>query len=102
MSFLGAHARTHTHMCLFVHMSGTTGAHARERRAKAYAARCAQCRRRVGPRDRVAAHVRVYVGGVLPRGAALRTACKRCNHPRAPRRRFWGLKLRLRRLPGAL
>ena len=47
-------------MCLFVHMSGTTGADARARRPNRYARRCAQCGKVLGPRDRVAGHVRAY------------------------------------------
>ena len=78
-------------MCLFVHMSGTTGADARARRRKRYARRCAQCGKVLGPRDRVAAHVRAYAGGVVPLGATLRTTCKRCNHPRSARPRCWGV-----------
>ena len=86
-------------MCLFVHMTGTTGQHATERRQKVYARRCAQCRKEVGERDRVAAHVYAWACGWVPLGATLRTTCKRCNHTRNPRRRFWGCKRRLRRLP---
>lgn len=84
--------------CLYVHMRGTTGLHPSERRRKVYGRRCAQCGARVGARDRVAAHVRVWALGCIYRGATLRTCCRACNHPRNPYPRFWGIKCRLRRL----
>ena len=64
-----------------------------------YARTCAQCGKAVWERDRVAAHVTSWAFGCVPLGPTLRTTCKACNHPSNPRRRVWGLKLHVRRLP---
>lgn len=88
----------HQTMCLFVHMTGTTGHHAKERREKKYATKCAQCGKVVRENDRVAAHVFAWGCGCVPLGPTLRTTCKKCNHTRNPHPRFWGCKRRIRRL----
>ena len=74
-----------------VHMRKTTGHDARARRRHVYEDRCAQCGTTLTNTTRVAAHVLVYPYCGLPCGRrrALVTACKRCNHPRNPRRAWW-------------
>lgn len=87
--------------CLFVHLSGTTGQHARERREHVHARRCAQCGVTLAPETKVAAHVHARPCGLARCGfATLRSTCKACNHAHSKRRprHFWGCKLRLRRL----
>ena len=87
-------------MCLFVHARGTTGRHARARRRFAHAARCEQCGAALTETTRVAAHVVVYPCGNPCVGVlTLRTACKACNHPAAPRPRWWGRWRGWRRAP---
>ena len=85
-------------MCLFIHAKGTTGKHAKERRRKPYGTKCSQCGQRVGGTTVVAAHLNVYICGCVPAGTILRTSCKKCNHHKAKRTKFWGIKLRLRKL----
>lgn len=85
-------------MCLFVHLTGTTGRHAKERHKKSYAQNCAQCGKHVTKYDRVAAHVYAWMCGCVPLGVTLRTTCKKCNHARNPHPRFWGCKCHIRRL----
>lgn len=82
-------------MCLHVHARGTSGADAAARRAHSYAQRCTQCGVALTPTTRVAAHVRVFACGCVPRRRMrLVTACKACNHTHARRPRFWKWRVR--------
>ena len=67
---------------LHVHAVGTTGLHARERRAFVYADHCAQCGVAVDASTRVASHVLTYRCAPLNccvASLSLQTCCRRCN-----------------------
>ena len=86
-------------MCLFEHMSETTGLHVQERRQHKYDRTCAQCGVVLTETTRVAAHVRARPCAFPCAIETLRTTCKACNHVHSKTpRAFWGFRRRLVRL----
>ena len=84
-------------MCLFVHMTNTTGKDAKARRRHVHTVRCVQCGVELTEHTRVAAHLVAYPCGLPCLGCVtLRSTCKSCNHAhsrKAPA--FWGARVRL-------
>ena len=81
-----------THMCLFVHASGTTGMDSKQRKRHKYARKCSQCGVALSSDTHVAAHVVAHPVGCGFCGVmTLKTTCKKCNNVNSPKKQFWGL-----------